>query len=793
MRFSDLQGITKGKISVHEDLEVARFSTDTRTLSGSDNEVFVASLGKRDGHDFIQSAIEKGVRNFIVEKDIKLNGFNHLAVESSIQAFHSIATSHRQKFSYPVIAITGSNGKTTVKEWLSTLLSEKYFVVKNPKSYNSQVGAPMSVMEMRENHDVGIFEAGISETNEMVNLAKVIQPTMGLFTTLGEAHNEGFESKDQKLQEKLKLFEKAEKLVFRGDQKYSSAIESNISAKAVKWVLEGVGEYTVNWDDGIAVNDHKFYVSFNGDTYLENATHAIVMALEMGLSHDQIQSGLNRIRPIPMRLVLKKGINGCYLLDDSYNNDLIGLKVALDYLQSHRQNDKRTLILSDILQSGMSDELLYQSVTNLLKERNIDRLIGVGPRISSSKKHLPPNTLVFSDTDELLNNLPHFENEMIVIKGARDFALEHVVKELQEKSHGTILEVNFEALQHNLNQYRDILQPKTKLMAMVKANAYGSGILEVGNFLQHQRVDQLGVAYVDEAIQLRKNGVDLPIMIMNPYIESFSEFEKYDLQAEIFSLGHLKRLLSDTVTPPPIHVKIDTGMHRLGFDTDEIPSLIAKLAEHPELKVAGIFTHFASSENSSDDDFTIKQAELFEDAYERLSSAIGYRPVKHACNSSAMVRWRQYHYDMVRLGIGLYGYDPTKQLKLRPVGSLKTTISQIQELAEGETVGYSRSGILKRNSRVAILPVGYEDGYLRVFGNGNGKVNIGGQICPTIGNICMDMTMVDVTDTDAKEGDEVIVFGSNPDIIEVSKWGGTMPYEILTNISSRVKRLFVSE
>lgn len=793
MRFSDLQGITKGKSSVHEDLEVARFSTDTRTLSGADNEVFVASRGKRDGHDFIQAAAEKGVRNFIVESNIDLTGYNSLLVENSIEAFHTIASSHRERFSYPVIAITGSNGKTTVKEWLSTLLSEKYFVVKNPKSYNSQVGAPMSIMEMRENHDVGVFEAGISQTNEMANLAKIIQPTIGLFTTLGEAHNEGFESQDQKLEEKLKLFEYAEKVIFRGDQDYSSSIEKKILAKGITWVLEGKGDYTVNWNEGIVVNDHKFYVSFNGDTYLENATHAIVMAMEMGLSHDQIQSGLNRIRPIPMRLVLKKGVNGCYLLDDSYNNDLIGLKVALDYLQSHRQNDTRTLILSDILQSGMSDESLYRSVTNLLNERNIDRLIGVGPKISSSKKHLPPNTLVFSDTDELLNNLPHFENEMIVIKGARDFALERVVNELQEKSHGTILEVNFEALHHNLNQYRDLLQPKTKLMAMVKANAYGSGILEVGNFLQHQRVDQLGVAYVDEAIQLRKNGVDLPIMIMNPYIESFSEFEKYDLQAEIFSLGHLKRLLSDTINPPPIHLKIDTGMHRLGFDPEEIPSLITKLADHPELKVAGIFTHFASSENATDDHFTIKQAELFEDAYERLSHALGYRPVKHACNSSAMVRWPQYHYDMVRLGIGLYGFDPTQQLKLRPVSSLKTTISQIQELTKGETVGYSRNGVLNRDSRIAILPVGYEDGYLRVFGNGNGKVNIKGIMSPTIGNICMDMTMVDVTDTEAKEGDEVIVFGSNPNIIEVSKWGGTMPYEILTNISSRVKRLFVSE
>ncbi|MEQ9006489.1 MAG: alanine racemase, partial [Ekhidna sp.] len=564
---------------------------------------------------------------------------------------------HRAQFDIPVISITGSNGKTTVKEWLSTILSERYFVVKSPKSYNSQVGVPVSLLEIRNTHEIGVFEAGISRMDEMKNLQKMIQPSIGIFTNLGQAHDDGFESSGQKLSEKLLLFSDAEKVICRSNTSYFSSIEKKLSERVVSWSLNGNANYKVIWDNGyIKVNESTFTTEFESKTQLENLTHAIITAKELGLDQEEIQSGINLIEGIPMRLELKKGINGCYILDDSYNNDEAGLKVALDYLEFHKQNASRTLILSDILHSGKPDQDLYRDIANMLNDKQISRLIGVGPSISKAAGLLPKSSEFFKDTDDLLENLPHFQDEMIVVKGARNFELERVVKRLEATSHGTVLEVNFEALQHNLNQYRALLKPQIKLMVMVKANAYGSGLLEVANFLQHQRVDMLGVAYVDEAIQLRKNGISIPIMIMNPHTESFEQFERYDLQAEIFSISHFNRMLKDTSEQPRIHLKIDTGMHRLGFSPEKIDELISRLKENPQVRVEGIFTHFSSSDVASEDDFTINQAQVFEAVYEKIASAIGYKPAKHACNSPGMVRWPQYHFDMVRLGIGLHGF-----------------------------------------------------------------------------------------------------------------------------------------
>lgn len=793
MLFSDLQKITEGTTSISNDLEVSRFSTDSRTLSGTDQEVFIAIQGKRDGHDYIQSALDKGVKNFIVENPQE-KGFNSFVVNDSLQALQEIAKTHRNHFNIPIIGITGSNGKTTVKEWLSTLIGEKFYVIKNPKSYNSQIGVPLSILEMRKGHEIGVFEAGISTTNEMSKLASIIQPSIGIFTTLGNAHQEGFDSMDQKLQEKLQLFGSANKIICRSDALYYPKIEKAIGDKIKTWALDTSGMRKVVWSAGsIKIDEHVFRTELNDHADLENITHAIVAALECDLSTQEIQAGLDIIKPVPMRLEFKKGINGCYLLDDSYNNDLAGLKVALEYLSTHQQNEKRTLILSDMLQSGEPDEELYAHISSLLLEKGITRLIGVGNRISSIQEKLDLHSTFYPSTKELLNKLPDFEDEMILIKGARDFAFERIVRVLEEKTHGTVLEVSFEALQHNLNQYRSLLKETTKLMVMVKANAYGSGLLEVAHFLQHQGVDQLGVAYVDEAIQLRKNGITLPIMIMNPHIESFSEFEKYDLQAEVFSISHLRRMLSDTENPPAIHIKIDTGMHRLGFAIDQIPDLLREIAANPKIKVAGIFTHFSSSDDPNHDDYTISQAKLFDQVYQMITDTLGYTPIRHACNSPAMVRWPQYHFEMVRLGIGLHGFDPSGTLHLRTTSQLKTVISQIQHLKKGDTVGYSRKGVLKKASKIAVLPIGYEDGYLRSFGNGKGRVLVNGLLCPTIGNICMDMTMVDVTNSDVKEGDEVIIFGQNPSISELAEWSDTIPYEILTNVSSRVKRIFVSD
>ncbi|NQZ74805.1 MAG: bifunctional UDP-N-acetylmuramoyl-tripeptide:D-alanyl-D-alanine ligase/alanine racemase [Ekhidna sp.] len=794
MLFSEFQNVLSGDLFLVQDTSVERFSVDTRTLLGSGNEVFFALVGKRDGHDFVKRALEKGVRNFVLQKHIDLHGANVLLVEDTTDALQHLAKHHRAQFNIPIIAITGSNGKTTVKEWLSTILSQKYLNVKSPKSYNSQIGVPLSLLEMRNTHEAGIFEAGISQREEMANLEKQVMPTLGIFTNLGEAHDQGFASKEEKLTEKLLLFQSADKVVYRAAQAYSQKTKEILGKKSITWGTEADADYLVAWEaNQIKVSSYSFKVNLDGEMQFENLTHCIVMALVMGLSESEIQDGLDSVKPIQMRLELKKGINNCYILDDSYNNDEVGLRVALDYLSFHNENEKRTLILSDLLHSGKPDSQLYAEIGQLLNEKKVDRLISVGDRIAKSLSDFKGLVSNFRDTNHLLDSLPVFKDEMILVKGARDFELERVVKRLELTSHGTVLEVNFEALQENLNAYRSLLNSNTKIMTMVKANAYGSGLLEVANFLQHQGVDLLGVAYVNEAIQLRKNGIDIPIMIMNPHIESFDDFERYDLQAEIYGFSHLKRLLRDTKNHPRIHLKLETGMHRLGFSHEEIASLITFLQQHPDLRVEGIFSHFASADLPEHDEFTRSQAETFNDSYAEITTALGYTPLKHICNSSGIVRWPEYHFDMVRLGIGLHGYDPTGRLSLKNTSQLKSIVSQVQTLKKGDTVGYGRKGIITRDSRIAVIPIGYEDGYQRVFGNGRGKMVVNNQLCSTVGNICMDMTMLDVTDVEVNEGDEVIIFGAQPSINDLASWGSTIPYEILTNVSNRVKRVFISE
>ncbi len=796
MRFSDLEKICGGSSKIINDQKVTSFSTDTRTLQGKAGEVFIAIKGpNRNGHEFITDAVKLGVENFIVEETPAIAGINYLQVDHSIEAFQKIAKNHRNKFSIPIIGITGSNGKTIVKEWLFQLLSKQFFVVKSPKSYNSQIGVPLSVLEMKPNHEVGIFEAGVSQSGEMKKLQSIIQPTFGIFTTLGAAHDKGFESRDEKLQEKLKLFQNSEKIVCRKDVKWFDQLKAQLTSKElITWSIKGDSTYSVAWQDStILVNGSAFQTSLQHTSELENITHCIIAALELGTSTESIQNGLNSIKPIPMRLELKKGINGCFILDDTYNNDLIGLRVAIDHLTVQKQNKKKTLILSDIFQTGKSNEDLYKEVSELILEKDLDRIIGVGKNISACSELFQVEKSFFETTEEFLANLPEFSNEMILVKGARNFQLERVVQRIEEKTHGTVLEVNFESLRHNLNQFRRLLKPETKMMVMVKANAYGSGITEVANFLQHEHVDRLGVAYVDEAIQLRQNGIELPVMIMNPNITSFAQFERFNLEAEIFSIDHLKRLIEEVQNSVQIHLKIDTGMHRLGFSECELPELFEILKSNPKIRVASIFTHFSSADSVEEDAFTKQQASTFNDVYQRIVEEIGYTPIKHASNSAAIIRFPEYHFDMVRLGIGLHGFDSTGQLDLRPSSKLKTTISQVLKVKKGETVGYSRKGKINRDSKIAVLPIGYEDGYLRVFGNGKASVIINGQPCPTVGNICMDMTMVDVTDVPTKTGDEVIIFGDNPSITDLAEVVDTIPYEILTNISSRVKRVFVSE
>jgi len=784
--------------------EIRSLVYDSRKATGNSGELFIALPGTHhDGHQFIPQLYALGIRNFLVSKaksTAGLKDINVLHVPNTLEALQQLAAYKRRIFTGPVIGITGSNGKTIVKEWLSTILEQHWRVIKSPKSYNSQLGVPISIWPMSEKQEIAVLEAGVSQKGEMKQLEKMIRPTIGIFTNIGEAHSEGFESTTQKIQEKARLFDHAERIICRIDHK---PIVEELSKKSGSLITWGIDDHKATVNILIAEKDYslryegktfKLKLPFQSPFDLENIFHAIVCAVVLGEEEQQIQQALDKLKPVPMRLEFKRGNNNTYILDDSYNNDLLGLEIALDYLLQQPHKQQKTVILSDILQSGKNIEQLYKEVNSLLEKHQIRRLIGVGQQINANKSVFSMDFVGFESTKDLLTHAPEFSEETILVKGARDFELERVVTYLEERNHGTVLEVNFEAITHNLNVYRKALEPKTKLMVMVKAFAYGVGVEEIAHLLQYHKVDYLGVAYLDEAINLRKKGIHLPIMIMNVEWSSFRLLETFKLEPEIYSLPMLHRFLEDTSSPPPIHLKIETGMHRLGFEAEDLPELIATLKANPQLKVAGIFTHFSSADMPEEDDYTKSQAEAFESTYTKISDALGYAPVKHALNSAGIVRWPQYQFDMVRLGIGLYGFDSSGEVpNLKPISTLKTQISQIKLVKQGDTIGYSRKGKATEDGQIATIAIGYADGYSRAFSNGNAYVMVNGQKAPTIGNVCMDMTMINVTGLDVKEGDEVIVFGAQPTIVELASWSYTIPYEILTNVSQRVKRVFVSE
>lgn len=806
MRISNIGQITSAVfLSNAGDLEITSLNFDSRRSSGSPGELFVALTGiHHDGHDFIPRLARSGVRNFLVSRAISTEGMmgcNVLMVTDSLVALQQMSTTHRSTFSIPVIGITGSNGKTIVKEWLAAILSRQWRVVKSPKSYNSQLGVPLAVWQMAESHEVAVFEAGISRSGEMEKLERIIRPTFGIFTTIGSAHDEGFTTADQKLREKARLFSRCKQVICRMDhQRIVEALHEETRAEVVTWGINSP-DSTLNY----LVSGDTYQLTFGARTCnlkvrltnpydVENILHAISLAIVLGEDSHRIQEALDIIVPVPMRLELKRGINNTYILDDSYNNDLQGLKIALDYLLQQPRKDKKSVILSDILQSGKTSEALYQAVNDLLESRQVTRLIGIGPEIALAAEYFSMPTLFYPTTEAFIKAAPDFSEELILVKGAREFGLENAASFLEEKSHGTILEVNFEAVTHNLNIYRQQLRPNVRLMAMVKAFAYGVGVEEIAHLLQYHQVDYLGVAYLDEAINLRRKGILTPVMIMNPDWNSFPLLRSFDLEPEIYSLPMLTRFLEECPDPAPVHLKMETGMHRLGFEEHQLPELVAVLKANPQVKIAGIFTHFSSAEMPEEDEYTRAQAEKFEKAYAIITEALGYRPIRHALNSSGIIRWPEFHFDMVRLGIGLYGFDSSGQVKnLRPISTLKTVVSQVKKVQRGDTIGYSRKGRAAKDGATATIAIGYADGYSRVYGNGKGWVLINGRQAKTIGNICMDMTMVDVTGLEVKEGDEVIIFGEKPTITDLAEWAHTIPYEILTNVSQRVKRVFISE
>ena len=800
---------------------------DSRQLSSPQRSIFFAIKGlHHDGHQFLDDLYRKGVREFVVERDsltpILMRELGRMKeakiwqVEDSILAMQEVAKRHREQFDFPVIAVTGSNGKTVVKEWLSQLLSNRFKVVKSPKSYNSQIGVPLSVWQMNETHNLGIFEVGVSRPDEMANLEKVVQPQIGIFTNIGNAHNEFFDDNLQKIREKMLLFQHVKQLIYCADYVdideviRDEFVLQNADCEVISWSRVADSNIKANWqtefqNTKVTLNfpnqTETFDVPFTDEASIENAIHCIVTLWFLGYNAVEIQARLQILRPVSMRLELKQGIGNNYLIDDTYNNDLAGLTIALNFLNQQKQRSRKVLILSDLLETGIPENELYGQIAHLIKQRNLYQFIGIGEVITRNRdlfKHKENNVQFFRNTVDFLDSqtLKDLKESVVLVKGARRFGFESIVNRLVQKTHGTVLEINLDAVTSNLNYFRDKVGQQTKIMVMVKAFAYGSGSTEVANLLQFHGVDYLAVAYTDEGVSLRQNGIYLPIMVMNPTENDFEQLITYSLEPEIYSPKILKQFseyIDNQNLSSKIHLKLDTGMHRLGFEREQLSDLIQTLQSNPNLWISTIFSHLAAADEDKFDDFTLQQVSEFTEMAKQISEAIGYTPSRHLANSAGIARFPEARLDMVRLGVGLYGLaaKPEDQENLMTVGTLKTVVSQIKHVKSSETVGYGRKGQLSRDTKTATIAIGYADGYDRRFSRGIGEVLIHGHRCKVVGNVCMDMTMVDITDIPhVEEGDEVIIFGNGLTMIELANKIGTIAYEILTSVSERVKRIF---
>ena len=802
-----------------EAVEVRWLLTDSRSLCFPEDTLFFALESRRnDGHRYIPELYRRGVRSFVVsrlpEDMTSCPDANFLQVVSPLKALQRLAERHREAFGIPVVGITGSNGKTVVKEWLYQLLSPERRVTRSPRSYNSQIGVPLSVWNLNEKSEVGLFEAGISEPGEMEALQSVIQPTIGVFTCLGDAHQENFISYEQKCLEKLRLFKDAKVLVYDMDDAriagcvnrsafkgeyfawsrqrrdvplYIASVEKREAETVVSYIYKG--------------KESSYSIPFIDEASLVNSVSCLAVCLHLGMSPETIAARMAVLEPVAMRLEVKEGRSGCTLINDSYNSDYNSLDIALDFM--NRRPDcagrKRTLILSDIEQAGGAPEDLYGRVGRLVAMRGVEKFIGVGPCLSAVRGLFGMEACFYRSTDELLGSgvLDTLHDEVILIKGARSFRFDVLTEHLALKVHETTLEVNLNAVVDNLNYYRSFMKPETKMVCMVKASAYGAGAVEIAKTLQDHQVDYLAVAVADEGVDLRKAGITANIMIMNPEMSSFPTLFEYDLEPEVYSFRLLDAMIKETerrgITSYPIHIKIDTGMHRLGFQPEDVPEVCRRLKEQSGVVARSVFSHLVGSDSYIFDDFTKKQLDTFTRVAAELEAGLEYKVIKHILNSAGIERFTDYQMDMVRLGIGLYGVSASGQKGLRNISTLKTTILQIQNVPAGDSIGYSRMSYVKRDSRIAIIPIGYADGLDRHFSNGGGEVVINGHRCPIIGNICMDACMIDVTDTDAHEGDSVIIFGEELPVSELSDKLKTIPYEILTSISPRVKRVYYRE
>ena len=792
--------------------QVRTLLTDSRKISDPAYALFFALRQRRDGHDFIPEVYKAGVRSFVISDA----GFdtaaypdaNFYIVGNTLKALQELAVHHRNKFSYPVIGITGSNGKTIVKEWLFELLSPNYRIVRSPKSYNSQIGVALSVWEMTDAHNLAIIEAGISQRGEMEALAHMIKPTIGILTHIGAAHDEGFSSREEKIHEKLKLFTGANLLIYPQESLvgYQAPLPANqqigwgLASGAVRFEYHSLKNLDTSLEGTYKGRSNQAHIPFRDEASLANAMTCMSTLLALGEETATLTDKMSRLHPVQMRLELKKGINDCSIIDDSYSCDVSSLAIALDFLKQQNQHEQRTLILSDIPESGTQPDKLYAQVAKLLKEKSVNRFIGIGLELSRHAQLFGKNASFYPSTDDFLKQFDQldFNEEAILIKGARAFGFEYISKLLVQKVHETVLEINLNALEHNLNHYKAQLKPGVKLMVMVKAFSYGSGSFEIANLLQFNKVDYLAVAYADEGVALRQAGITLPIMVMSPDELAMDAIIQHQLEPEIYSFRIFRAFESALKRHRrqhyPVHIKLDTGMKRLGFTAEELDQLLAGLKNSPEMKVQSAFSHLAAAEDPQEDDFTRSQIDLFTQLSGKLRSVTGADFMRHTANTYGISRWPDAQFDMVRLGIGLYGIDSSIDSSLlRTVTTLKTSVSQVKSIKPGETIGYNRKGVLPEGGQIATVKIGYADGYSRDLGHGKGKMLIKGQRVPTIGSICMDMCMLDVTGLEVNEGDEVIVFNEEMRVEELAKAMHTIPYEVLTGISQRVKRIYYYE
>ena len=808
-------------VGTGENREILDLLTDSRQLVAAGQTLFFALTSNRnDGHKYIEELYNNGVRAFVVSRQPDTEAFPgacFIVVDDTLMALQQLAAWHRQQYNIPVIGITGSNGKTIVKEWIAQLLGPDYNTVRSPKSYNSQVGVPLSVWQMNDAHQLGIFEAGISKPNEMGALQKIIRPTIGVFTNIGQAHGENFINFTQKAGEKLNLFTQTETLVYCMDyydiQQVILRAGLGNKLKLFPWSRKFkeaeifVSAVEKHEKDTLLVLEYQgetlhFTIPFIDEASIENAIHCIAVSLLMKMDVKVLNERLMGLTSVAMRLEIKAGINNCTIVNDYYNSDVNSLAIALDVMNQQRQHKDKVLILSDILQSGRDEEELYSYISHLIEEKGVGKLIGIGPAISRQARQFKKGSRFFNDVADFLQHcsFDEFRNQTILLKGARAFAFEQIGMELQEKAHETVLEINFNHLVNNFNHFRSLIKPETKIMVMVKAFGYGSGNYEVSNILQFHRADYLTVAFADEGVELRNAGINLPIMVMSPEVNSYDSIIKNRLEPEVFSFRNLdyieKALQSPSVTAPlNVHVKLDTGMHRLGFSLKELPELIRRLQANPLIHVKSVFSHLATADNPDEDEFTLSQIKVFEEGSKMIVDAFPHKVLRHILNTAGITRFTQYQFDMVRLGIGLYGVPTCKADEgvLETVVSLKTTINQIKEIPAGDSIGYNRHGRATHDMRIGIVPIGYADGLSRLLGNGNCHFFVKGQPVPIVGDICMDMCMLDLTGIEAEEGDTVVIFDAEHPINDIARACQTIPYEVMTRISQRVKRVYYQE